>query len=678
MRTEEQKSEFRSQKSEATARMFLGSIMSSSLGDWRDSVVSLRVWRFGGGVKFSLTPLDSIRGSFIAIFINGRWTGKNYFVPLSGDIEDVLPLDFGDGGASIFVVEVGDAATFDPSFIPAEMAQYEDGLTAMRLRFMWSGSYRLTPVTGDTQLAAIVVAGALRGVNTARVDDLASRGRLHYTILTVGTTHFVRWWNDGVLVAEGSRVGNGAVVCAEIDESGLSVACTLTYTADVLPDVAWLDVRWPQSYQIHYSTGALTYPRTPEATLTDDGATSFQFLTPVLAAGSYNYNVLQVDDDGVLQTTIAAPADSPLTLNSAPAAPTITGVTWSPFTLNWTAGEAGCTYTVYYSQPNWPINWGQFDDPAPVVTALNAPSAVLDDSFDYSSVDNGGDYDDANVAFDAVATALNTAFDAGETDFTSDWGAQIAAALAAVAALGTALGKDLRSLSGLIVDAQLVLQGVLDGVAGEGLSTDDWKLAVGPNYGNLLTLLSALIQGDGSRYALPTGAVAGASEALAENLYTVSLPFAKPSITRLVVRATKGGIEERNDQVYSVEHAGGGTPRLPRPNKAEILGITFAGLTAAIVAGVLEENAAAAATKVYLFVDGGEVTHATLAAADETGAHQATISYALTEGWHVIFVKAKTAAGQYSDVWKAQWIYVTDDAAEAVTGLSAMVVRGRG
>lgn len=560
--------------------MYNGAILGSCNGDWRDTILELRTWLLGGGIKFSITVYDRCRERWFAVFINGRWTGKNYYAPISGDIEDILPIDFGTDVASIIAYEVGDAVSFN-TFVPDDMARLEDALSARRLKFNWQSTYSLTPVSGDTQLSAITISGAKRGVNVASVEDLPTRGRLYYTIVTIGTTHYVRWWRGSTLVAEGSRVGNGAVACVAMNGSGLTVNCTLTYTADVAPNAAFLDCRWLGSYQIHFQqqstnlflwseqmdhapwstynantvvtpdqadapdgthtadqvacgagslgevfvynhvtgqapgvytvsvflkgtpdqqvyvypffesygapvlvtfdgtwqrislTGTLTgggviagqidiiigtnplidmgtgtvlpavtfyawggmlnvgatpgpyvrttgapasglvFPRTPEATMSDNGADAYSFLTPVLASGAYNYNILGVDDDGVVQTTIVSPPDSPLTIQAAPASPTITGCTGSAaagLTPTWTVGEAGCTFTVYYSLVNQPINYDVGCLPAPITTAMDATSATTPAITGYTPVDNSGDYATVLAAVDACVSALNAGY----------------------------------------------------------------------------------------------------------------------------------------------------------------------------------------------------------------------------------------------------------------------------
>ncbi len=279
-----------------------GSIDGTADGDPRDAVLAVRAWSVGGGIKVSITPHDLLRGTYYAVWINGVWQG-NFFAELSGDIEAIFPVDPGTVVGSVWVEQVGEAATFDPDFVPFEYAEMMDALSSTNLRIRWGdryaagvAAYSNTPVHGDTQVTSIVVTGAKRGINVEPVQEFRTRGRLYYSIITVDGVHYLYWWANGKLVAAGS--GTGAIVCAAANDSGLSIACTVTYTGDVEKGTAWLDLRWPAAYQIHYSTAALTYPRTPQATILDGGGDLYLYLSGVLASGVYNYNVLSIDDDG--------------------------------------------------------------------------------------------------------------------------------------------------------------------------------------------------------------------------------------------------------------------------------------------------------------------------------------------------------------------------------------------
>lgn len=340
-------------------------------------------------IRARAMPHPQYYDRYFAPNVNGAYVGRNTYLEAYDQYNEVLLLTPGTTGrASFYLEDAGlwssfPVESFGEDYSPATYAEEDDALTAQRLQFTWSAPYTITSVRGDSQLSSITVTGAKRGVNVAKTN-MPTRGKLHYQILAVGTDRIVRWWCGTTLVAEGYRSGNGAVSCTEVNNSELTVACTLTYTADVLPGTAFVELRWPAAYQIHYSTAALSFPRTAELTAYDNGSDDFTVLTALLAAGTYNWNILTIDDGGVVQTT-SLPSTTAKAINSPPAAPTITSVTGDAtgLTVNWAVGETGCTFTVYASHINYPINLGNFATPAPVTTALNATSAVLAAVADY-------------------------------------------------------------------------------------------------------------------------------------------------------------------------------------------------------------------------------------------------------------------------------------------------------
>ncbi len=297
-------------------------------GDPRDAVLAVRGFVVGNAIKALITPNPLLVGTYFACWVNGVWKGPNHKAPLNGEIEILANVDPGTDVASIWVEQVGAAETFDSSFIPSEYAEAIDALSANRLRIKWVAPYALTPVRGDAQLSSITVTGALRNNNVEAIEDAPYRGRLSYTITTVGGDYFVRWYANGRLVAEGSRSGDGALTCDAVNGSGLSVACTLAYTAEVTLGSAWLDVVWAKSYQIHYvKDTTLSFPRPAQAIVRDNGGTAYSYRSPLLSHGDYDYNVLAVDDaGGNVDGSPSTPGDSPKTITNPPKSPTITGV----------------------------------------------------------------------------------------------------------------------------------------------------------------------------------------------------------------------------------------------------------------------------------------------------------------------------------------------------------------
>ena len=309
--------------------MFPGAPAGLAPGNTRDMILSLSGSVVNGTAYITLVPWDYYRERYWAIFVNGKWIGVNYYVGPTEDIKVAIPLEPGTTIGSVWACEVGQWDSFDSGIIPSQEAEADDSLSARRLLMTWVASYMHSTITGDTQLSSVVVTGARRGRNVQSDPDLPQRGTLTYSILAnlpAANDRLVRWYSGDVLVAEGLRNGDGALVCSEVNGSGLSIACTVTYTAALKPGTSLLALMWPKSYQIHYSTSALAYPRTPEDTVQDDGNDEYFYRSAIVVAGVYNYNALQVDDEGHVQTAISAPSDSPKTINAAPTSPTITSV----------------------------------------------------------------------------------------------------------------------------------------------------------------------------------------------------------------------------------------------------------------------------------------------------------------------------------------------------------------
>lgn len=363
---------------------YVGGPTTQSPGPTEAQILSTKVDYVGASsMRARAFPHSAYYNKYYSPHANGAFTGQNAFLEAFEGYNEVLLLTPGTTASGSFYLE--DAGLW-PSF-PAESfgagytnsgpAQANDALTAQRLEFSWEAPYTLTTIRGDAQISSVTVTGAKRGVNVAKTNK-PTRGKLHYQIIAVGADRIIRWWCGTTLVAEGYRTGDGVVTCSEVNDSDIEITCTLTYTADVNPGTAFIELRWPASYQIHYSTSALAFPRAAELTAYDNGDDDYKVLTPILSGGTYNWNVLTVDDGGVVQSA-SFPVTVAKTIYTPPATPTIVSVMGDATGLivTWTVGEAGCTFTAYSSHPNYPINFGYFSAPAPKTTALDAVTTTL-------------------------------------------------------------------------------------------------------------------------------------------------------------------------------------------------------------------------------------------------------------------------------------------------------------
>lgn len=196
--------------------------------------------------------------------------------------------------------------------------------------------------------------GLKRFTNVAKVTESSLYGQLFVTLTNSGGVRTVNVYKGsdatGLLIATGSRTGDGVVTLLEQNSSGVGDLNTVTvaYTTDIS---CGLLIRWPKEYQVHYSTSALSFPRSPEATVIDDGGSNlFGFVSTRQAAGTYNCAIIAVSDAGIPQTSTTA-TDTQV-LQSAPTPPVNPHFKQGDSTntvVAWTSPDSGYTYNVYLS-----------------------------------------------------------------------------------------------------------------------------------------------------------------------------------------------------------------------------------------------------------------------------------------------------------------------------------------
>ncbi len=157
----------------------------------------------------------------------------------------------------------------------------------------------------------------------------------------------------------------------------MTITCDVDYDHNVIAGFEYIELLWPEEYQVHYDTGPLSFPRSPEATVEDNETNSYSYLTPVLAADDYNCAIVPVRDDVEQLTGIV---EEVITINEVPEAPSDLYATGDAggLVINWTSNESGATYTVYSSLIDDIINYGRYDEPAIKTTIADAESATLD------------------------------------------------------------------------------------------------------------------------------------------------------------------------------------------------------------------------------------------------------------------------------------------------------------
>lgn len=672
--------------------MFPGGPTTSAPGDARDMILGLQTDVIAGNVlSAKMTPWAPYRNRFWAPYINAIYTGQNVKSHFNQDIAIQGTIPFNTSVGSVYFEDAGQWASFPGTYNPSAKAEFRDALTANQIQISWTGTYELTAPTGDTQLTITSVSGAARNYNVGPVAGRSTRGRLFYTITTISDVHVVRFWAvngpNVLLIAEGSRTGDGSLTAVQRNSSGLSVDCDLAYTADVPASTAWFDLRWNQGFQIHYSTSPLSFPRTPQAIVQDTGVDKYIFLSPVIPGGVYNFNVLTINDDGLVQGS-AYPTTAALTVNAAPSPPLIVSVTGdaSGLVVNWDVGEAGCTYTVYSSFKNAPINFESANTPTPITTATDATTATLAAIADYATDDFTSDFTALAGAFDAGVASALAAFNAGESGFTDDFTAAVTSIDAAIDAFGAALDIDFSEFDLLVTGTGNNVLSATASVADLGLSTSDWQAAVYGAIGQFLSNLGSVLVSNSARYTFSDGTLPTVNPLITQSIYDAAQPFVETAQIRIIVRATKGGVQEQTDAEFIVNLDNSGNILLPKPNSANLESLSVTGgLTVNVDASVIEDDAAAVADAVQLFVVpiASSFNFAAPVDTESLGTaygnyHKTTLTYTVVSpGWYKLAVKA-ASAGVLSDSYSTYSVYLSNSTPDAVQDLQAKVIRGKG
>jgi hypothetical protein len=161
-----------------------------------------------------------------------------------------------------------------------------------------------------------------------------------------------------MLVAQGTRSGEGLITLQEVRQSGLSGSVNVTASSGVISGELSLEIRFPQSYKIHYDTASLSFPRAEQMAIHDDGRSNrFHALSDILPAGTYHTAIVSVSDSGVENTPVASqtvelggPPNPPSSVVYASGNATATVISFVA------SSTSGATYNVYASQINEPIN----------------------------------------------------------------------------------------------------------------------------------------------------------------------------------------------------------------------------------------------------------------------------------------------------------------------------------
>jgi hypothetical protein len=683
-----------------------GEPVSTAPGSTRDKVLDLHAAIVMGGIRVDVEPWSYYRSRNYAMFVNGVWKNNQYHPSDLNTMRMSHPINPGTtNNLSVAVVEVGDHEQFDEAwFVPGGWTKEEEAADSARFRVQWVAGYFVDEVNGENSLASVVLTGITRYGNCEPDNKFPlTRGRVWYTIEAIGGDRYVRLWANGSLISSGFRTGDGLVTFTENNGSGVTGTCILTYTADVIPNQAFLLIRWAEKYNLHYSTSALSYPRTPEMVIYDKGVSRYIALTPVLPAGAYNYALQAVGDDGTLQSPVPTPSDSPKTIKVPPIP-----ITWgtptgnaAALTLNWTTVEPGTSFTVYHSNPDEPVNIGQWSYPLPILRPLGANSATFPAITGYAPVDREPYWNSFVSSIDSIVIAVNTAYDAGYTGFVAILDTQESLGQTALQTLSNAVVvPTTEHAEQMAILFENLRQSAL--ASADAPTTAYWQSAVYSAQSTFLNGMSLILDGNTQRYTFTDGSLpwsgtgvsdgdAGSNEAggylTQTSVKKLITPFVTNRKIRCICRSLRlsDSIQEVSDEVLTVELDSTGAIVLPRPNASNISNITASNLTVTFKVQAVTDDQVVAAYQlaVYYVAAPADLTYTSpagtvVASSEITGVVSGDIVVVFpAPGYYIIGSKSITAGGVLSKETRETTIWVGTEQPAAPTGVSAEVIRDK-
>jgi len=665
----------------------LGDVWSSTWGSQWDKVHRINSALVSGGLlKATIDPSGVVRGRNYAVFINGKYA-RIMAIPMTGDLVVSEPIAPGGQVSSVYLVDVGDWDSFglSPSSMPGGWIEEQEAAEARRIRMSWDSTYSIVGPIGDSQLSSITLTGMTRGMGQWDASHPHTRKVFNYTITTLtGGNRLVRLWAGSTLLAQGSVSGGGAITLSEFEKSGVNGSCWLSWAHDVSSG-ATIQARWNDGYQMHYSTSPLAYPRTPEAIIEDDGSTSYSYLTPLLPAGSYNYNVLPIDDNGLTSDSPPVPSDSPKPVHQPPAAPTITGASGchGAISLYWTQGEPACRYKVMSSNNNEPPNDGSHVYPPPFTCPTGATSTVIPPVLDWGFHDLAGDLAGLDASVESSLFQVIAAWQAGETGFAAVLAQQMTLIQLALRAFGDEVGTNTQPM----IEAIGMLHSQMDGLSGQS-SGSAWPALMEPELSWLVAVLGQMIQGNPMRWSMPGGIMPAQAPIPTISCLDLATPSPRPCRLHCIVRAWRqsDGIEEHNDQDHEIELDQYGCVVQPRPNDAWIWSVYADGLALSVTSRVTTDDSSSVADGVDLFVvpAASSIDYSSPQATAALGPYTTGVSTAIdtysapSSGFYRFAILARAGGSQsLPDASRERVIYLADAAAGLISGLEGLVIRAR-
>lgn len=211
------------------------------------------------------------------------------------------------------------------------------------------------------QLSGWTLQGLRRGLN-GRPSNSQQHIRLDVIIENNAGTYTVLLQMNTLVVASGSRFGNGAIVLDEQNGSGLSVGgVTIAFSVELALGDAFLEARWAQKYELHIGASPLTFPHAADGIVLDAGLSNRLSGKVTKAAGTYDYLVRAITDTLITGNNTAAAGTilipgrpqpiSALALQSSAGDSTGTKIQWQASATNL------ATYRIYDSALDSPTDF---------------------------------------------------------------------------------------------------------------------------------------------------------------------------------------------------------------------------------------------------------------------------------------------------------------------------------
>lgn len=320
---------------------------SVPFGGHQEMIATLKVTDIGSGVVVNFTP-QNYAVQYYRLMVDDRPCGTPIYANTSAPTT-LRGLYSASGTKHVWsLCPQGDGASAQID-ISAQQGFWQAGRND-RLHIDVVTSPRIFSYGDSGQLSSWAVTGFRRFVNCRPVLRRPTWGSLTVQLSNLAGVRTVSLVLDGITLATGSRSGDGVLTLVQVAGSGISGTVTVTYTVDSLTGT--LILAFPSSLKGHYSTSALSFPRTAEKTVNDDGqSNTFSLISDVLTSGVYNTLVHQQDELG---NESAGATTQAVTVVSIPPAPASTPVYFSggfaATVIHFSAStDAAATYNIYDS-----------------------------------------------------------------------------------------------------------------------------------------------------------------------------------------------------------------------------------------------------------------------------------------------------------------------------------------